>query len=300
MVLERSLRETKMLQGVDEDLLEQIIGKDRELAESRSENRDMATSVADLLQEASISDQRRQKQDEYASKVFEQDLRSLEADISGVKSQIRKRSTVLQARRVHLSEANGWLKDRKADLEKDKAGLEIDKSVQASVRMSLVQRRAHLVSELASIFPVESVDSASLLFSICGLALPNASVEAKPSAAMLKYRIDEDSMASAFGYVAQAVTLLAAYLAVPLYYPLRCLGSRSLVQDPISQIKGSKIFPLYSKGVDRYRFDYAVFLLNKDIEQLMNKNDIIVLDLRQTLPNLKNLYLTLSTDASQP
>lgn len=25
-------------------------------------------------------------------------------------------------------------------------------------------------------------------------------------------------------------------------------------------------FPLYSKGVDTYRFEYAVFLLNKDIE----------------------------------
>lgn len=25
-------------------------------------------------------------------------------------------------------------------------------------------------------------------------------------------------------------------------------------------------FPLYSKGVETYRFEYAVFLLNKDIE----------------------------------
>lgn len=25
-------------------------------------------------------------------------------------------------------------------------------------------------------------------------------------------------------------------------------------------------FPLFSKGVDTYRFEYAVFLLNKDIE----------------------------------
>jgi hypothetical protein len=25
-------------------------------------------------------------------------------------------------------------------------------------------------------------------------------------------------------------------------------------------------FPLYAKGVEKYRFDYAVFLLNKNIE----------------------------------
>ncbi|KAF8319938.1 hypothetical protein DL93DRAFT_2074226 [Clavulina sp. PMI_390] len=27
-------------------------------------------------------------------------------------------------------------------------------------------------------------------------------------------------------------------------------------------------FPLYSRGVDTYRFEYAVFLLNKDIEMV--------------------------------
>lgn len=25
-------------------------------------------------------------------------------------------------------------------------------------------------------------------------------------------------------------------------------------------------FPLYSKGIERYRFEYAVFLLNKNLE----------------------------------
>ena len=72
-------------------------------------------------------------------------------------------------------------------------------------------------------------------------------------------------------------------------------------------------FPLYSKGVDTYRFEYAVFLLNKDIEmvsdsfckahwdciadlltQLMADRNLRALDMRQTLPNLKNLLLTLT------
>lgn len=30
----------------------------------------------------------------------------------------------------------------------------------------------------------------------------------------------------------------------------------------------ARSFPLYAKGVDHYRFEYAVFLLNKDIEQV--------------------------------
>jgi hypothetical protein len=53
------------------------------------------------------------------------------------------------------------------------------------------------------------------------------------------------------------------------------------------------LFPLYAKGSDRYRFEYAVFLLNKNIEQLMNSQGLNIMDLRHTLPNLKYLILSL-------
>lgn len=82
-------------------------------------------------------------------------------------------------------------------------------------------------------------------------------------------------------------------------------------------------FPLFSKGVDTYRFEYGVFLLNKDIEmvaislsshalfltgahkflntQLMSERDLRALDMRHTLPNLKNLLLTVTDpDAISP
>ena len=53
-------------------------------------------------------------------------------------------------------------------------------------------------------------------------------------------------------------------------------------------------FPLYAKGVEHYRYEYAAFLVNKNIEQLMNVNNVTVLDIRHTLPNLKNLIVTVS------
>jgi hypothetical protein len=40
------------------------------------------------------------------------------------------------------------------------------------------------------------------------------------------------------------------------------LTSRMLKQVNVQR------FPLFSKGVDTYRFEYAVFLLNKDIEMV--------------------------------
>jgi hypothetical protein len=48
-------------------------------------------------------------------------------------------------------------------------------------------------------------------------------------------------------------------------------------------------YPLYSKGVVRYRFEYGVFLLNKNIEMMSNALGLRPIDIRQTLPNLKYL-----------
>jgi hypothetical protein len=95
--------------------------------------------------------------------------------------------------------------------------------------------------------------------------------------------VTEEAVATALGYVGQVVQLLAAYLGKSLVYPVTCVGSRSLIRDGISAMVGPRMcespaylvysytehvvrFPLYSKGVDTYRFEYGVFLLNKDIE----------------------------------
>lgn len=40
----------------------------------------------------------------------------------------------------------------------------------------------------------------------------------------------------AIGYVAHLVDRLAAYLDVPLRYPLACIGSRSLVLDSLPPV----------------------------------------------------------------
>ena len=76
--------------------------------------------------------------------------------------------------------------------------------------------------------------------------------------------------------------MLAAYLDIPLRYPLRLGASRSYIQDnaPASEPyfnggangTGSNLgsnrktvteFPLFSEGQDTTRSAYAVFLLNK-------------------------------------
>jgi hypothetical protein len=140
-------------------------------------------------------------------------------------------------------------------------------------------QRRRVCEDLQKIFPVEPVEGRSLAFTICGLQLPNSEFD----------DADELESAAALGHVAQVVHQLSFYLSTPLPYPLHCRGSTSSVDDPISSTTGATSYPLFSKGTARFRFEYGVFLLNKDIEILANRVGLKLMDIRQTLPNLKYL-----------
>ncbi|KAK6122805.1 hypothetical protein DH2020_043448 [Rehmannia glutinosa] len=114
---------------------------------------------------------------------------------------------------------------------------------------------------------------------------------------------------TALGYVAHAVSLIASYLQVPLRYPLRLGGSRSYIRDYTPSIEHSASsttldsiiststkpveFPLFIEGQDSTRAAYAVFLLNKDLEQLLNFIGVKSLGPRHVLANLKELTRTI-------
>ncbi|GAB2295700.1 hypothetical protein Dimus_029854 [Dionaea muscipula] len=111
--------------------------------------------------------------------------------------------------------------------------------------------------------------------------------------------------ATALGYVAHVVSLLASYLLVPLRYPVRLGASHSFIIDfapsmePTSSDSLSTVevstnikyaeFPLFLDGQDATRAAYGVFLLNKDVEQLLNYLGVNSFGPRQILANLKQL-----------
>ncbi|KNA04162.1 hypothetical protein SOVF_202240 [Spinacia oleracea] len=118
---------------------------------------------------------------------------------------------------------------------------------------------------------------------------------------------------SALGCVAHVISLIASYLHVPLRYPLRLGGSHSYIKDCAPYVdlasagssstalasanKKCLEFPLFLDGQDATRAAYAIFLLNKDIEQLLNYIGIKSLGPRHVLANLKELYkIILSAD----
>ncbi|RLN31118.1 hypothetical protein C2845_PM05G06590 [Panicum miliaceum] len=131
----------------------------------------------------------------------------------------------------------------------------------------------------------------------------------KPNAKKTGYfsdKTDFQKSSSVLGYAAHAVSLNASYLNVPLRYPLRFGGSQSYILDPSPSVEPSFMtsvvssvplstsmrtmeFPLFFDGQETTRSAYAIFLLNKDIEQLLNYIGAESLGPRHVLANLKQL-----------
>ncbi|KAJ4305922.1 hypothetical protein N0V90_001455 [Kalmusia sp. IMI 367209] len=180
-------------------------------------------------------------------------------------------------------------KGREAESEKEKeiaqamANLEETKESLAHVQEGITGQRRRICEDLQNVFSIEPVTGKTLLFTIRGLFLPNGDFE----------DVKEDETAAALCYVAEMVTLLSPYFSVILPYPIKVHGSTSTIDDPLAMSTTSqnnpRTYPLFMKGVVRYRFEYGVFLLNKNIEILSNTLGVRPLDIRQTLPNLKYL-----------
>jgi hypothetical protein len=122
----------------------------------------------------------------------------------------------------------------------------------------------------------------------------------------LVYKLDREEIANALAYTSHCVVLISHYLFIPLRYPIRLRSSRSTISDHISRsFEGPKEycafirFPLYLRGSDRLRFEYAVFLLNKNVEQIMNAVGLPIRNLRATLENIQAIALRIEKSQSK-
>ena len=141
---------------------------------------------------------------------------------------------------------------------------------------------------LLQIFPIESLRNKALQFMIRNIHLPNSSFD----------DTNRDEIAAGLGFTARLVYQLSLYLSAPLPYPIDANIPESSIRDPISISLAQRKYPLHPTSV-AYKFDYGVFLLNKDIECLMNKAGLRVLDIRHTLPNLKYLLYVLTAGSGE-
>ena len=190
----------------------------------------------------------------------------------------------IATRKAKITEALGAKDESSTSLVHAADGLE-DRQAQAmQARESSSGQLRRVCEDLLRIFPIEAIPDRPLLFTIHGLPLPNSKFDDLE---------DKESVAAALGYTAHLVILLSQYLSVPLPYPIQHFGSTTIIEDPISVALPQRVFPLYPISA-AYRFEYGVFLLNKNIEFLMERHSLRMLDIRHTLPNLKYLLYVLT------
>ncbi|KAI9308509.1 UV radiation resistance protein and autophagy-related subunit 14-domain-containing protein [Cunninghamella echinulata] len=212
---------------------------------------------------------RLRSQKETRLKELENEIQEQRQNIKIGNRKIEDFKNTLERRRLELKRSQERFHREKEDLESNEVQLENNVKMHHDIFTKLNQRKKELIADLFSIYPIEQ-------FRIRSIYLPNS----------VYTGCNEESIATALGFTAHLVNMMAFYLDIPLRYPIDPMGSRSLIHDPVSLINGSRVFPLYGKGVDKYRFEFGVFLLNKNIEQMMNAYGLIVMDLRHTLPNI--------------
>jgi len=332
--IERSKRETRMVDLANFEVVERLWVGEREIVGMSREKGEVEKRLRREVGKGEVEELSRDREErrdrvgdlEGVDEAVREEVEDLTNDLERRRERLEKRKERLvkaremdERNRTALKEVNEELDEKeyvKAFLLNclwltRRSSLTYSRDI-SSLQTAILARRTHIVTLLSHLFPIEPVlpspshpSPPPLLFSIHSLALPNSTYPPSYS---------DDLLSSALGYAAHLTLFLAAYLGVPLCYPVIWRGSRSVVKDGISMMKGPRAFPLYGKGVDQYRFDYGVFLLNKNIEQvrifplllnyskltnfkcqqLMYSQNLTVLDLRNTLPNLKTLVLSLS------
>lgn len=179
-------------------------------------------------------------------------------------------------------------------------------------------RKRRMVAEIVSIYPLVSskpdipstreveriaVDRDGSSLVIAGMAL---SEPGKKLSGLARDKIENDMSATALGYVGHVVTLVARYFDIQLRYPIVEMASRSFIRDNSPAVEPPAVdavtaavaphygaqrlaveFPLFSESQDSTRSAYAVFLLNKDLEQILNHLGFESVGPRHTLLNLE-------------
>ena len=167
------------------------------------------------------------------------------------------------------------------DIEEVKKRCEKKKEENLKIKFLFELRQLKLISDVQGIYPIEKSETTGE-YCIRGLELPSEMSS-----------IDDDHVASALGYVAHLLILLSKYLEIPLRYPIAYAASKSLIRDPLLIPTGGGVaatLPLYRKGVDKEKFERAVTLIRKNVQQLVYSVGIEYQHDKNWLENLNLIF----------
>ena len=230
---------------------------------------------------------------ETATEVAKAKLRvaNLRAQVLAKREQLRSERAALASsqsallpRARQVSDAQIGLMASRKQLLAANAALNQNAKRADRIAHALHERRRELVGELYKAFSItagEHPREGTKIYRILGMWLP-------PLTPPLGILTHENT--AALGYVAAVLHALSKYLDVPLRHKVVPKSSRSIIYEYSERDRAVADYPLYSaKGVLREDTEYAVWLLNKNIEQLCQTYAVPIYDFAQTLFNLREL-----------
>ncbi|XP_048246671.1 UV radiation resistance-associated protein-like isoform X2 [Haliotis rufescens] len=241
------------------------------------------SSIEDRLLSSQETGQKLSRREELLVKVSQ-----LRSELTWQMNQLQLEKDKYDRQRGESTLREHAFHDQESNLEKSKTHHEEKKKAYVQTRETLVKenaqlliRRKQLVGEMATyIYPI--AENKKKHICICGVWLPNAE----------DYQgQDETMVAVGLGYTSHLTMMVSQFLDLPLRYMMVHRGSRSQIKDHIHTKLSDKDrdFPLYSKGKEKFQFNYGVFLLNKNISQIRFCCGLGTTDLRLTLPNFRTL-----------
>jgi len=268
----------------------------------------LAADLESLLQsnKEALDDRDRVAEAEDRLKTIDFAKKVVEKQLDKARKQQEEKRASLEQRRQLMREDVDHRKTQSAQMAKSRPDIPNTRAEREIKQKAIANQRRRICEDLQLCYPIVPIPKQSLSFTIRDLHLPNSDdLDTEKT----------ETTAAALGHAAHVLCMLATYLSQPLAYPLRLRGSTSTVEDRVSLLKTNasttqrysdevalRTYPLYSKGVPRFRFEYGVFLLNKDIQLLLETvYNIRVLDIRHTLPNLKYLlYVATAGEGELP
>ncbi|CAG8532697.1 3172_t:CDS:10, partial [Ambispora gerdemannii] len=256
--------------------------------------------------------------------------------LTTLRENFRSRRAALEDARKRCQTGYEYLEESQRKLERDRFkvvlnGVHVLSEALSVTSSRLFARQRELIADLLTIFPIEPIDNDALSFKILGLPLPNSvfnhgndeqiatalgftchltqmlafylAIPLRfPMTPMSSRSIINDPISASIPaprqeFIPPSVAYIPFLGLLNLILVGFFLGEGGLRYVTNNNQLGA-LFPLYMKGVDRGRFEYAVFLLNKNIEQLMNSQGLLRVDLRNTLPNLKHFIIFLISTSS--
>ncbi|KAK4553947.1 hypothetical protein LTR86_009123 [Recurvomyces mirabilis] len=283
------------LSKLDDSIQDALVTRDKIAADLEALLKTNQTALTDRDRVPEAQD--RLKTIDYAKKTVEKQL------VKARKQQDEKRAS-LQSRRDLMASDLSHRKKQVEETDTARPELPLLRDDHKIKQTAIRSQRRRICSDLSAIYPITphpSQQNHPLAFTIRSLNLPDAN-DLDTTTTITS--TNPATISAALGHTSHLIHLLSFYLRLPLPYPLHPHSSTTTITDPLSLLKTTssttknyttqsslRTYPLFPQGVPRFRFDYAVFLLGKDIQILVEEGfGGRVVDVRQMLPNLGYLF----------